>query len=164
MAIGIILGNFTNADVVLEKVKFVEVSLPLGKFLTLPLHLSRLASGHLHTPFSATPPSLLSPDPSSALTLLPSLTSYRLDCHDVAHPLPRLAHRPLQALLGPSSLAAPRLFPLRQLGLCAAPDGRTLVGVPPRQGGAEGGSDSRWIGEVYCDGESRSAIPVLDLG
>ncbi|ORY77268.1 sodium bile acid symporter family-domain-containing protein [Leucosporidium creatinivorum] len=30
MAIGIILGNFTDADIVLEKVKFVEVSLPLA--------------------------------------------------------------------------------------------------------------------------------------
>jgi ACR3 family arsenite transporter len=31
MAIGIILGNFVpNTQVVLEKVKFVEVSLPLG--------------------------------------------------------------------------------------------------------------------------------------
>jgi hypothetical protein len=39
MAVGIILGNFTNADVVLEKVKFVEVSLPLGVYTLLsPLH------------------------------------------------------------------------------------------------------------------------------
>lgn len=32
MAVGIILGNFTDADIILEKVKSVEVSLPLGVY------------------------------------------------------------------------------------------------------------------------------------
>lgn len=36
MGIGIILGNFVpNISVVLESVKFVDVPLPLGQFLTL---------------------------------------------------------------------------------------------------------------------------------
>lgn len=30
MGVGIILGQFSNASAVLEKVKFVDVSLPLG--------------------------------------------------------------------------------------------------------------------------------------
>lgn len=45
MAIGIVLGNFTDADIVLEKVKFVEVSLPLGKCLFTPLQPLPMGSG-----------------------------------------------------------------------------------------------------------------------
>lgn len=66
MAIGIILGQFSNAAAVLEKVKFVEVSLPLGEPL-YPLLVGRWSAPSTAPSFIFV--ALPAADPASALVV-----------------------------------------------------------------------------------------------